>query len=424
LQPLDIVRTIRWPRHVVVAFLALSLAPAPASWAQTASKAAAPEGLFDEPPISARAAGLAEKWTADKKKKDGFFVETGHMITGSGWVSAGPGYRRHLFHDRLVATTSAAVSWRLYNIVRGSLDVEATEDSPWTFGVGALYQDALQINFFGLGNESTDASRTGYRLTSFDVDGHAAYVRGPVTLQGRIGWLPSIDVRSMAGRLPAYPDSLEVFTERTAPGINRQPAFVHSDASITWDGRDRPGRPTRGGAYTASYTRYEDLDSGTFSFHSAQLEATQYVPLAGSRWVAAFRGWSAFTGTSDGHLVPYYLMPNIGGKSTVRGFPDYRFYGPQMLTLSAESRVALFTHVDAAVFVDAGRVADRVEQLGISGLHRAVGAGVRFHTLDNTVARLDVARSVEGWYVIFKLTEPFKRKTFSGNLTPTIPFVP
>jgi hypothetical protein len=411
--------------RIMASFLVVwCLACAAAAEAQTAPEAPLPAGIFDEPRIIGRAADLAEKRTGESEKKDGFFLETGNMITGSGWVSAGPGYRHHVWHDRLVASTSAAVSWRLYNMVRGSLDVEATERSPWTFGVGALYQDALQVNFFGVGNDSPADSRTGYRLTSFDVDGHAAYTRGPVTLQGRLGWLPSIDVRSMAGRLPKYPDSMELFTESTAPGISRQPAFIHSDAAVTWDGRDRPGRPTRGGVYTATYTRYADMDGGPYSFHLTQLEATKYVPLAGSIWVAALRGWGAFTATGDGDLVPYYLMPNIGGKNTVRGFPDYRFHGRQMLTVSAESRVALFTHVDAALFVDAGRVADRVEQLGISGMHRAVGAGVRFHTTDNTVARLDVARSVEGWYVIFKLTEPFKRKTFSGNLTPTIPFVP
>jgi outer membrane translocation and assembly module TamA len=91
---------------------------------------------------------------------------------------------------------------------------------------------------------------------------------------------------------------------------------------------------------------------------------------------------------------------------------------------SAESRWGLFEHVDAALFVDTGRVADRIADLGASGLHSSVGAGVRFHTTRATLARLDVAHSTEGWHVVFRLTEPFKRKTFSDNLAPAVPFVP
>lgn len=409
----------------IVLALALLGATAGSVRAQTASAPEAEEkALFDEPRLVEKGAQLAEKYTAEREQKDGFFVETGNMITGSGWISVGPGYRMHLFGRRAVASASAAVSWRLYNMARGSLDVESDEKRPFSYGIGAMYQDALQVNFFGIGNDTTEAMRSGYRLQTFDVDGHGAWTRGAFALQGRVGWLPRVDIRSMAGRMPAYPDTIDVFDESTAPGIIVPTSFAHADLSATWDGRDRPGRPTRGGLYTASIARYNDLQRDRYTFALAQFEAAQYVPLVGSTWVAALHAWTALTRTPDQNAVPFYLMPNTGGKSTIRGFPDYRFYGPQMLTLSAESRVAVFAHVDVAIFVDAGRVADRVDALGLSGLQTAVGAGVRFHTRENTVARLDVANSSNGWFVIFKLTEPFKRKTFSGNLAPTVPFVP
>lgn len=404
--------------------MALCAGPYQAFAQSGAARSSEDRGLLKEPGAMQRAVALAEKYAPGGEPKDGFFLETGHLITGSGWVAAGPGYRHHVFGDRAVASGSAAVSWRLYTMAHGSLDTAPAGHHTWSYGVGALYQDALQINFFGLGNETLAAARSGYRLQSFDVDVHTTYTRGDVTLQARLGWLPMIDVRSMAGRVPAYPDVLDVFTEATAPGASAQRSFAHGDVSVTWDGRDRPGRPTRGGVYAARYSNYGDLDGGLYSFHGVQLEGTHYIPLGSPRWIAALHGWSAFTGTSEGRVVPFYLMPNVGGQSTIRGYRDYRFSGPQMVSVSAESRVALLTHVDAAVFVDAGRVADRVNQLGVSGFKHAVGVGVRVHTKMAALARLDVARSDDGWFAAFALTEPFTRKTFWGRLSPTVPFVP
>ncbi len=384
-------------------------------------------GLFHEPKAIAKAAAQAERLTREREYKDGFFVETGNMITGSGWVSLGPGYRHRVFGKRAVVTTSAAVSWRLYNMARASIDTPRDNDSPWSFGTTALYQDALQVNFFGVGNNTDVTDRSGYRLQSFDLDGHTAYTRGRITLQARAGWMPTIAVRPMAGRVPDnYPDVGVAFTDATAPGLSSQPSFLHADASATFDTRDQPGYARSGGIYSAAMAQYSDRDTGRFSFQSFQFQGVQYVPLVKERWTLALRAWGAFTNTSvgAGHVVPFYLMPNTGGRSTVRGFRDYRFYGPQMEVFSAESRWAIFEHLDAALFIDAGRVADRVADLGFSGLQQSVGAGIRFHTARDTVARLEVARSQEGWVLIFKTNEPFTRKTFTGNRTPTVPFVP
>lgn len=409
----------------VVLVCAAGVAIPALAFAQPSATPRTGDGLFKEPKAISRAAAFAEKrMGGDGSPDEGFFVETGQMITGSGWISAGPGYRRRVLGDRALFSTSAALSWRLYSMARVSLDVPRTDRSRVSYGVGVMYQDALQVNYFGLGNDSDRDARSGYRLRSFDTDAHASFTRGSVALQARAGWMPSIAVRPMAGWGRQFPDTDSLFTEDTAPGLAAQPSFVHADVGVTLDVRNQPSRPTRGGVYTATLTRYSDLDTGINSFNLTQVDATQYVPLLGSRWVAALRGWGAFTQAGSDQQVPFYLMPNVGGRSTIRGFMDYRFHGPQMIVFGAESRWALFDHVDTALFVDAGRVADRVADLRLSGLHTSIGAGIRFHTDRASLARLDVARSPEGWRLTFKLTEPFRRKTFSGNLSPTIPFVP
>ena len=54
--------------------------------------------------------------------KDGFYAEFGHMITGSGWIAAGPGYRHQLFARRAIADVSGAISWRTYKAVQARLE--------------------------------------------------------------------------------------------------------------------------------------------------------------------------------------------------------------------------------------------------------------------------------------------------------------
>jgi hypothetical protein len=46
--------------------------------------------------------------------KDGLHAEFGNMITGEGWISAGPGYRRRVLKGAARIDVSAALSWNLY----------------------------------------------------------------------------------------------------------------------------------------------------------------------------------------------------------------------------------------------------------------------------------------------------------------------
>ena len=83
--------------------------------------------------------------------------------------------------------------------------------------------------------------------------------------------------------------------------------------------------------------------------------------------------------------------------NTLRSFTDYRFHDDNMLLANAELRLALMTHLDLAVFADAGNVAARAGDLDLD--KRSYGAGFRLHTRRETFAMVDVAHGDEGWRV-------------------------
>jgi hypothetical protein len=62
--------------------------------------------------------------------------------------------------------------------------------------------------------------------------------------------------------------------------------------------------------------------------------------------------------------------------------------------------------------------------LDLRHLRTSYGAGVRLHNSTSTVGRLDVGHSTEGWRVILKISDSFRRTTMTGGRTEVIPFVP
>ena len=236
--------------------------------------------------------------------------------------------------------------------------------------------------------------------------------------------LQRLELSTMTGWDASYPNTKDIFTDATAPGLDQQPAFLHSDASIVADNRNYAGHPTRGGLYRATAAVYSDRDYGKYSFRRYELEGAQFLPVAGDNWVLALHGVGTFSDTSKGQTVPFYLLPTLGGKNTLRGYYDFRFHDRHAAVFNVESRWGVWTHLDVAIFADAGKVASEVRDLDFDHFKTSYGFGFRVHNTQATVGRLDIARSVEGWRVVVKFSDSFKRSTLSGGRAVVIPYVP
>jgi len=102
--------------------------------------------------------------------------------------------------------------------------------------------------------------------------------------------------------------------------------------------------------------------------------------------------------------MPFYLMPTLGGKDTLRGFREYRFRGPHAILGQVEYRWEIWSGLDAALFYDAGKVADRRGDLNFKDLERDYGSGFRFNTNEAIVFRVDAgfgSRDGKHLYIVF-----------------------
>lgn len=418
-----------WQRRVVTACAAAMLvAPLRASAQDPPPVDDVPQprvraALLPEPGIIERAIDKATKIGDTGGEKAGFYFETGHMITGAGWLSLGPGYRYWFGGDRMFVDASAAISWRKYMMARAQFELPKLAGERVAIGTELRWQDFTQNSYFGDGSETLDADRSEYRLKSTDLVAYAnVRPREWLTIGGRAGWLYHPTLLPPSGSFRRdLPSTLELFPQLSAFALDEQPSFAHAEASITADRRDHPSFPRHGYLYRGSWTVFSDRDHGNFSFQRFDAEAMRFVSFADELITVAARGWLTASDTAEGKDIPFYLLPSLGGNNTLRAYDNYRFHDRHFVVANVETRLALFEHIDFAVFADAGNVAARMADLNFD--RTSFGAGFRLHSERSTLARVDVAHGKDGWRVAFNTSDPLRLTRLSRRTAP-IPYAP
>ena len=317
------------------------------------------------------------------------YLTFGDVYPTSG-LAPGVAVRAALGRARL--TVGGAHSLRSYKLAHASLDFPELAGDKLDVGTRLRWVDATQVPFYGLGNDSIRDARVNYGLRSLEAGASVAFKPVPWYRVGAgIAWR-RLEDREGAGRRP----SIETLhSPLTAPGLLSDARYVETTAFTAIDVRESPGYTRRGGLYAVSLHDFRDGDN-TLGFRRVDVDLRQYVPFLNEHWVFAFRGLLQTTDVTDTQVVPYHLLPSLGGAQTLRGYPDFRFQDKHLLLLGAEYRWLPSRIVDMALFVDAGKVAARRRDLNLSGLKTGYGIGIRFHGPTFTPLRVDLARGDEG----------------------------
>ena len=121
----------------------------------------------------------------------------------------------------------------------------------------------------------------------------------------------------------------------------------------------------------------------------------QLIPILRANWVIALRGLATVTDLEESGSVPYFLLPALGGGSTLRGYPDFRFRDRNRLLMTAELRWTPARFLDMAIFYDTGKVAARRADLDFQDLKESYGIGMRLVGVQGYAFRIEAARSRE-----------------------------
>lgn len=267
------------------------------------------------------------------------------------------------------------------------------------------WRDATTVGFYGIGTTNTSKDdRANYSFTQpygsvtldFWPSRKLLLLRGGFELST---W------NQGAGSGPS-PSIEEVYTPETLPGLGESPTYLHSQATVALDFRTAPGYTRRGGFYGVTFHDFHDRD-GQFGFRRTDYEAIQHFPILREAWVVSLHARVEMADAAKSQTIPFFMLPALGGGSSLRGFASWRFRDLNSLLLQAEWRVIGSRFVDMALFYDAGRVAARRGDLTDGPLKSDYGVGFRLHGAIATPVRIEFAKSNEGLQIIFAAKAAF-----------------
>jgi len=335
----------------------------------------------------------------------GFRVKLGGLVQGGGFA-IGPEYlRRDLAHGNLLFRTAAQASMKRYERFDLQFGVPQDAGKKLVFDLYSVYHNYPGINYYGPGPHSQRSSRSNFRLEDTALDGTLGLQPIPGLRFGASGGYLFVNVGP--GTDTRFVSTEQAFTPLQAPGIDQQADFLRFGGFIQIDYQDRPGGPRAGGNYVVQYDRFVDQTLGRHSFERLAVDLQQYIPFFNKRRVLALRAKSVLTNPDGGKVVPFYLQPSLGGSDDLRGFRAFRFYDNNMMVVNGEYHWEVFSGLDMALFVDAGKVFARRSQWNFHDLEADGGFGFRFNVHNDVFLRIDAGFSHEGFQVWFKFSNIF-----------------
>jgi hypothetical protein len=291
-----------------------------------------------------------------------------------------------------------------------------------------------QLNYFGLGPQTTTAGATVFGLREF-IGGLTALKPFESALHASVyGEVNerSVDTRPRTGQTTP---SIEVlYDDATAPGLSKSQSFVQLGEGV----RIRPVlfSDLLRLDYDVSLRDFVSLSDSSFTFHRLVVDLSHDIALYRSttrtllprdangpdecalstdpaqpactvdtkalhdaclktaakpsdcdaitrdrQGDVEFRILYSDSLTPAGHVVPFYFQPTIGGSdvngnSMLASYQDYRFRAPTTLLVRQSFEQSIWGPIGFALMMDEGKVASRAMSLGSSPWIYTVSAGL------------------------------------------------
>ena len=315
-----------------------------------------------------------------------------------GGFTLGAGYRRHVSPYNTL-DVRGSITFSGYKRLEAEFLAPRLFNRRGVLSVVGGWREATAVGFYGIGTSNTSADdRANYSFEQPYVSA-ALDVRPTRKLLVLGGGLEYSQWKQGSGSGTA-PSVEEVYTPASLPGLGSSPIYLHSQGTVALDWRTSPGYSRRGGFYGVTVHDFAEPDD-TYSFRLVDYEVIQHIPIHRDAWVLSLHGRVETTYTDENEQVPFFMLPSLGGGSSLRGFTSWRFRDRHSLLLQAEWRVLANRFLEMALFYDAGKVTARRGDVNLDGLKDDYGLGFRFHGPAATLLRIELAKSNEGLAFVF-----------------------
>jgi len=328
-----------------------------------------------------------------------FAVVFGGIKQGSS-MAAGPAVS-HDFADGSFVQAKGVYSIRNFKLVQLRYDSRPLFSRRGLFSTRVRWQDAPELSIYALGPDSSHA-RAEYGEQKFEWSG---FVRGGIAPHLNVTGQAGVERYSVnAGFIDDHEDErLGIVPD--APGLATRPWFLHTVAAIAYDTRPSPDVGRTGTALAFATHHYHDMHDGGASFRGFEVGAGHIFPTIETSGTGGARDWRGalelsgrawLTHTGEGSVVPFNLMPTLGGGDVLIGYSSYRFRDRNAVLLRGEYRWAVHPMIDVAGIYEAGTVAPSIGAFALDDMAQSIGAGIRVHSKSSGLMRLFLARDREG----------------------------
>ncbi|HJU41341.1 MAG TPA: BamA/TamA family outer membrane protein [Vicinamibacterales bacterium] len=323
------------------------------------------------------------------KPRDGFGVRLG-IENGPGF-SLGPSWRTsNALGGAMQIAAFGAVSIAGDHQVTASVALPRLAGSRLALGAEAEGTHLARERFYGAGMGS---ARTD--VAAFALDQRRIMMDATLSLSQ---WL----------QISARAGTLNTGTVESTAGAGSDHAFRVVSLSAAVDARDVPGNPRAGGRYAVAAHRYSAAPQHPYSFTRVDTEVEQHLSFWKRQRVITLRALASTALTADGHTVPFYLQPALGGSRVLRGFVDDRFRDRSLLALQAEYGWDLTPFISSVVFYETGAVGSALRNIRSRDFRGDYGLGFRFGSARTVAFRTDVAfGSGEGTRLTMRFNHAF-----------------
>lgn len=283
----------------------------------------------------------------------------------------------------------------------------ALQDGVLYFRAEAYYEADGSRRFFGLGPETRKSDESGF--TSQDS---VARVAGGVNFAEywRATW--GIRFRRMTTDENIIPGIVDMATRYpTTPGIGPHNTTA-GEFRLLWDSRDLPITPSRGSSGEIFVEKTSQGLGSDSDFVRYGMEGKRFVLWQNPKYVTVIH---ALYEKVNGAFIPFYELPSLGGRDTLRGYGDGRFVDRGRLVMNVEHRITfatldmmgIRTNFELAPFADLGSVFSDIQSIERKNFRPVYGGAFRAAVKPNVVGDVEVGFGREGPAVFVDINYPY-----------------
>lgn len=296
-------------------------------------------------------------------------------------------------------------TWSTIDRRRVRLSERIADRRPVGFQLRGNYDYKPNLRFYGIGNQSRSADRSIYLLENTSAEGALLFGASPLRQLRVVGGYSAMSARR---GYQGQPRLDEVFAPGSLPyqhvATQEWLYGVTGDFAALDDGLD----PTVGVHGRGEFRRATGVRGRDPDFNQWLVEGRAYAPLFAKRRVMAFR--AAYAGvdpTGSTVTIPFYRLVQSDGPLRFAGYPSHRFHDRQLLIGRIEYRWEVWRHIRATALYELGEVAPQASAFTARTARWSYGGGLRYGLSEESTARLEIAKSVEGIHAVLAIGSGF-----------------